>query len=130
MYWAAALVVVNIFFLLIIFPIKASVKQFKKKIAEVQLEVDLVKGKNLNKEMIEAFIRQNLSTASIKSINEHFSTNTSLVYALLEPEKPGTIIQRLRLETVMKMKKAGADLQLISETTGLSESYIKKMKTT
>jgi hypothetical protein len=94
------------------------------------LEVDLEKGKKLNKDMIEAFICQNLSTASIKSINEHFNTNTSLVYILLEPEKPGTIIQKLRLETVMEMKKSGADLQLISKTTGLSESYIKKMKTT
>lgn len=130
LYWATAMVVIIIFSLLIIFRLRRQLRNSRKKIAEVQLEIDLEKGKKLTKDMIEAFIRQNLSTASIKSINEHFNTNTSLVYILLEPDKPGTIIQKLRLETVIEMKKAGDDIKLISETTGLSESYIKKIKTT
>ena len=82
----------------------------------------------LDREQIEAFIRQNLSTASLKSITSHFETTTRHIYKIIEPEKPGSIIQKLRLELVMEMKKSGADAEQIAEATGLSVSYIRKIK--
>lgn len=84
----------------------------------------------LDRKQIEAFIRENLSIASLKSIAEHFNTNNSHIYHLLEPEKPGSIIQKLRFEKVVEMRKNGANLEQITEATGLSESYIKKIKAT
>ncbi len=89
LYWGIAFVVVISCFFFIIFRLKQKLRNSRNKITEVQTEVDSVKEKKLDKEMIELFIRQNLSTASIKSINEHFNTNTSQIYILLEPDKPG-----------------------------------------
>ena len=120
--------IASLLFLFIIFRLRRKLKTAEDKIIEVRSEVMVIKEKKLDREMIEDFIRHNLPTASIKSINEHFKTNTSLIYALLEPEKPGTIIQKLRLELVAELKKSGADLQQISEATGFSESYLKKIK--
>ncbi|MEY3432276.1 MAG: hypothetical protein RL131_212, partial [Bacteroidota bacterium] len=60
---------------------------------------------------------------------DHFNTNNSHIYKLIEPEKPGSIIQKLRLEKVIEMRKAGISVSKISEETGLSESYIKKIRT-
>jgi ligand-binding sensor domain-containing protein len=81
----------------------------------------------LDREQIEAYIRENLSTASLKSITSHFETTTRHIYKIIEPEKPGSIIQKLRMEMVMEMKKSGAGLEQIAESTGLSVSYIRKM---
>jgi hypothetical protein len=82
----------------------------------------------LDREQIESYIRENLSTASLKSITAHFNTTTRNIYKIIEPEKPGSIIQKLRLELVMEMKKSGADPEQIAEATGLSVSYIRKIK--
>jgi hypothetical protein len=82
----------------------------------------------LDREQIEAYIRENLSTASLKSITSHFETTTRDIYKIIEPEKPGSIIQKLRLELVIEMKKSGADSEQIAEATGLSVSYIRKIK--
>jgi len=82
----------------------------------------------LDREQIEAYIRENLSTASLKSITSHFETTTRHIYKIFEPEMPGSIIQKLRLELVMEMKKSGADAEQIAEATGLSVSYIRKIK--
>ena len=82
----------------------------------------------LDREQIESYIRENLSTASLKSIPSHFETTTRHIYKIIEPDKPGSIIQKLRLELVMEMKKSGADPEQISEATGLSVSYIRKIK--
>ncbi len=84
--------------------------------------------KPLVREQIEAYIRENLSTASLKSITSHFETTTRHIYKIIEPEKPGAIIQKLRLELVMEMKKSSADPEQIAEATGLSVSYIRKIK--
>lgn len=79
------------------------------------------------KEDIEQYIRENLTNVSLKSIKEHFRTNNAHVYGLLEPEKPGTIIQRLRMEIVSDMRSQGATARDISQKTGLSESYVRRV---
>lgn len=79
------------------------------------------------KEDIEQYIRENLTNVSLKSIKEHFRTNNAQVYGLLEPEKPGTIIQRLRMEIVSEMRAQGGSARDISQMTGLSESYVRRV---
>ena len=128
LYWGSAIVMLSAIFLFIISRLKRQLRDAQKSIIDAQSEMDIVKEKKPDKEMVEDFIRKNLATASIKSINEHFHSNTNQIYALLEPDKPGTIIQEMRLKLVMEMKKSGSDLQTIADSSGLSKSYIKKIK--
>jgi type II secretory pathway pseudopilin PulG len=81
----------------------------------------------LIKEDIENFIRENLNIASLKSISDRFQTKNSTIYALLDPEKPGAFINRLRMEQVVKMRSEQKSAKEISEQTGFSESYVRKV---
>jgi uncharacterized membrane-anchored protein YjiN (DUF445 family) len=88
-----------------------------------------IKGEKqtLSRAEIEFFIQNNLSVASLKAINSHFSTNTSMVYTILEPDKPGDLIQKLRYEKVKEFRKEGKTAREIATFTGLSDSYIRKI---
>lgn len=81
----------------------------------------------ISREQIEAFIAGNLANASLKTILDHFKTSNSTVYSVLEPQKPGGLIQELRQEKVKTMRAEGKGLSEIAEATGLSESYIRKI---
>lgn len=81
----------------------------------------------LTREEIEAFIRENLSTSSLKTIVAHFNTNTSMVYRVLEPEKPGDLIQNLRYQQVKALRSEGKTAGEIAGLTGLSETYVRKI---
>lgn len=67
--------------------------------------------------------------ASIKSLLDEFKLNAPQLYAILKPDKPGSIIQQLRLDLVKKMREEGKPVNEIAEATGLSLSYLKKLKT-
>jgi hypothetical protein len=82
----------------------------------------------LSREDIESFIRENLPTASLKSIISHFDTNNSMVYSVLAPEKPGDLIQKLRYEKVRNLSEEGKPVEEITAATGLSDSYIRKIR--
>ena len=112
----------------VIIRLNRKLKKAEQIIQETHAEQLPIEEKVIDKEKIIDFIRMNLSTASLKSINEHFGSNTNQVYALFEPEKPGTIIQQLRTELVIAMKKEKATLSEIAAATGFSQSYIKKIK--
>ena len=79
----------------------------------------------LTREDIENFIHSDLANASLKSIKERFQTNNVQIYKLLDPEKPGGFIQRLRMEIVQEMRAKGATAKDIAQKTGLSESYVR-----
>lgn len=111
-----------------IFHLNRKLKTAEQIIQETKTEQLPVEEKMIDKEKIVEFIRLNLPTASLKSINEHFGSNTNQVYALFDPEKPGTIIQQIRTELVIAMKKEKASLAEIATATGFSQSYIKKIK--
>jgi hypothetical protein len=81
----------------------------------------------LSREEIEAFIRDNLPNASLKTIIDHFRTNNSMVYSMLAPMRPGELIQSLRQERLRSMRNDGRKPAEIAEATGLSESYIRKI---
>jgi AraC-like DNA-binding protein len=107
----------------------------KKKIKDVeeQLEQALEKENTLisepktTRQQIEEYITEKLAEASLKSITDHFQITTSQVYSILNPDKPGTIIQQLRKERVLQMKKKGKSINDIASETGLSTSYIRKI---
>lgn len=103
--------------------------RYRKKIDALQTERILPEPEKpkLTREEIEMFIRENLISASLNSITDKFKINTSTVYALLEPDKPGAIIQELRMTKVKMLRKEGATAKDIAEVTGLSASYIRKI---
>ncbi len=82
----------------------------------------------LNKFVIETYINEHISTVSIKQINEHFDINLRKLYALTYPEKPGTIISNMRLQLLQEMRSKDATIQEIAKATGLSISYIRKIR--
>jgi hypothetical protein len=128
LYWKIVLIITFLIFIFIFIKQKHQLRKTEEKVLKVQFEANQVKEKVVNKEMIEDFVRHNLSTASIKSIVEHFNTNNSQIYTILQPEKPGTIIQKLRMEVVMEMRHARIDINQISRVSGFSVSYIRKIK--
>jgi len=81
----------------------------------------------ITREEIEAFINNNLAQASVKSIAETFHTNNAQIYALFAPDKPGAIINRLRMDQVMRMRQESKSAREISEVTGFSEYYVRKV---
>ena len=87
----------------------------------------VVEPPKVGKHDIEAFIRENLAMASLKSITDHFQTHTKYIYSVLAPEKPGAFINRLRMEQVLLMRKENKSAREISEQTGFSESYVRKV---
>jgi hypothetical protein len=105
-----------------------SLTLMRKKLNANKQALDEATTPEVTRQMIEDYIRENLATASINSINDHFNTNSTYVYSLFEPEKPGSFIQHLRMQLVADMKKKGHKIPEISAVTGLSESYIRKLK--
>jgi hypothetical protein len=81
----------------------------------------------ITREDIEAFIQEHLAQASLKSIAEKFKTSNANIYALLSPEKPGALINRLRMEQVHKLRSENKTAREISQRTGFSEYYVRKV---
>ncbi len=100
----------------------------KQKLHVAEDQIKELNIDTLDRAKIEQYIKENLSIASLKSITDHFNTNNSHIYKLIEPEKPGSIIQNLRMQKLVEMRDAGADISEISRVTGLSESYIRRIK--
>lgn len=123
-YFFAIILIVFLFITVLVI----GLAKMRKKLNNAELMIKELNVHNLDREKIENYIRENLSVASLKSIIEHFNTSKSQIYNLTEPETPGSIIQKMRLEKVIEMRDSGKDVTEISSITGLSESYIKKIK--
>lgn len=91
-------------------------------------ESTILHQKKINSDDIIKYIKENINTVGIKTINEHFQINTIQLYNILRPKKPGNIITDLRIELVMKLRKEGRNVKEISEATGFSETYIYRVK--
>jgi AraC-like DNA-binding protein len=101
----------------------------RRKLKEIQMyEVEETPSKVLTADEVIAYIKENLTTVSIKTINKHFNTNTVQLYNILKPQKPGNIITDLRTEIVLLLRKEGKSAKEIAESTGFSESYIYRVK--
>ncbi|MFN5218390.1 MAG: hypothetical protein ACK5CL_06445 [Sphingomonadales bacterium] len=123
--WILTIIAMGFVFLLSIILI------YRMRIKRMQTVLDSGKVEEkkpqISREDIELFVRNNLPLASLKTINTHFSTNTSMVYTLLEPDKPGDLIQNLRYEKVKELRKEGKTAKEIALCTGLSDSYVRKI---
>jgi hypothetical protein len=101
--------------------------RYRRRIKTLQEEISHNADLPFTKDDVIRYISEHLPTVSLNAINTHFETNSTQVYTILEPEKPGALIQQMRLEKVMEMRKGGARAREISLITGLSESYIRKI---
>ena len=108
---------------IIIYVFRRIISDANKKIEILRLQKDPV-----TRELIENFIKDNLSNASIKTITDKFEINAPQIYAILKPDRPGSIIQALRLQTMKRMRGEGKSIEEISKATGLSISYLKRLK--
>jgi hypothetical protein len=106
-------------------------RRYRRRIRRMETALEQViptkANPRVSREEIKEFIAANLSNASIKTILDHFKTSNSMVYSVLTPQKPGGLIQELRHEKVKAMRSEGKGLTEISEVTGLSTSYIRKI---
>jgi uncharacterized protein YerC len=101
--------------------------QYKRRLNRMMEEANSSTTKPFTKEDIETFIRENLAVASLKSLTDRFQTTNTVIYTLLAPEKPGAFINRLRMDEVIRMRKERKTAREISEQTGFSESYVRKV---
>jgi hypothetical protein len=101
--------------------------RYKRRLNRILEEVKEPVSKSFTKEDVETFIRENLALASLKSVSDHFQTTNAVIYTLLAPEKPGAFINRLRMDEVIRMRKEKKTAREISEQTGFSESYVRKV---
>ncbi|MFZ4770984.1 MAG: helix-turn-helix domain-containing protein [Ferruginibacter sp.] len=102
--------------------------RFRKQLINNKSAIIYEPIKKISPEAIEQFIKDNINTVSIKSINDQFQTNTIQLYNLLKPQKPGNIITDLRTELVIKLRNEGKSTKEISDATGFSESYIYRIR--
>jgi ligand-binding sensor domain-containing protein len=100
----------------------------KLKAAEKKIESISSPKEEITREKVENFILNNLPNASIKTIMDEFKLNGKQLYVILRPDRPGSIIQSIRLEKLKKMREENKTNHEISEVTGLSVSYLKKLK--
>jgi len=100
----------------------------KLKLAEETIETLNEPSTKVTREMIEEHIQNNLSDASLKMLQDDFKMSSSQLYIILKPDRPGAIIQRIRLGIFRQMREEGKTYTEIAEATGLSVSYLKKLK--
>jgi hypothetical protein len=106
------------------------VLRYRKKMRTLGSEIVLPtapENVEVTRENILSFINENLTSASLHSITDHFRISSTQVYIILEPDRPGAIIQELRLQKVKQLRKDGKTAKAIAEVTGLSASYIRKI---
>jgi len=77
---------------------------------------------------IETFIISNLNQVTIDSIINNFNLSLKELYELTYPNKPGKLITKKRKDLVKTLLRKDKDLVYISELTGFSISYLKKIK--
>jgi AraC-like DNA-binding protein len=117
-------------FVLVLLVMLYLVLRYKKrlKLAEQNLESYKSTIVTVTREDIEAYLKENLADASIISLAEKFEINMSQLYDILKPDRPGSIIQQIRLDVVRNMRQEGKSTEDIAKATGLSASYVKKIK--
>jgi hypothetical protein len=99
----------------------------RRKLKAIEADSGFPAAPVTTREDIERFIAENLAKASLKSITERFNTSNAYVYTVLAPEKPGALINRLRMEKVMQFRKEKKTASEISEVTGFSVLYVRKI---
>jgi hypothetical protein len=98
----------------------------KKKI----LDAKTIESENYgeaNKENIIYYIKEHITTVTINSIREQFKLTPIMLYDILGNDKPGEIIRNYRMDLVRKYRRLKMTEEEISQKTGFSVSYLKKI---
>ena len=87
------------------------------------------KSKNnyLKLKEIDRYIESNISSVSLKELTDHFDLKVHDIYEIMEGIKPGKYIRDKRMKIVNKMRKEGVSIEDISQKSGFSISYLKKL---
>ena len=85
------------------------------------------KNNDLKLKEIDRYIESNISSVSIKELTDHFDLKVHDIYEIMEGIKPGKYIRDKRMKIVNKMRKEGASIEDISQKSGFSISYLKKL---
>lgn len=80
-----------------------------------------------NKENIIHYIQENITTVTIQSIRDQFNLTPIMLYEVLGNDKPGELIRNHRMELVRKYRRMKVSEEEISQKTGFSVSYLKKI---
>lgn len=94
---------------------------------KVILDKSINETRIATKENIISYIHSNIITVSNKGICNYFNITPMKLYEIFEDEKPGEIIREIRISLVKKYRKEKRDEKFISENTGFSISYLKKI---
>ena len=95
----------------------------------LRIKNNTVKSKNndLKLKEIDRYIESNISSVSLKELTDHFDLKVHDIYEIMEGIKPGKYIRDKRMKIVNKMRKEGASIEDISQKSGFSISYLKKL---
>ena len=85
------------------------------------------KNNDLKLKEIDRYIESNISSVSLKELTDHFDLKVHDIYEIMEGIKPGKYIRDKRMKIVNKMRKEGASIEDISQKSGFSISYLKKL---
>ena len=85
------------------------------------------KNNDLKLKEIDRYIESNISSVSLKELTDHFDLKVHDIYEIMEGIKPGKYIRDKRMKIVNKMRKEGASTEDISQKSGFSISYLKKL---
>ena len=114
-----------IYGLLLFLSVVGSFLLFRQKLIKYIREKQKYKG--INQAQINEYIVSNISSVSINSICDHFELPVNKLYNLLGEKKPGDLIREERLKIVRQMKIENKSLKEITQATGFSTSYLKKL---
>lgn len=76
---------------------------------------------------IEQFIEENLNTINIEKLKTEFKLSNYALYNTMDRTNPGEVIRRKRISLTRKLRKQGVSELEISNQTGFSVSYLKKI---
>ena len=85
------------------------------------------KNNDLKLKEIDRYIESNISSVSLKELTDYFDLKVHDIYEIMEGIKPGKYIRDKRMKIVNKMRKEGASIEDISQKSGFSISYLKKL---
>ena len=85
------------------------------------------KNNDLKLKEIDRYIESNISSVSLKELTDHFDLKVHDIYEIMEGIKPGKYIRDKRMKIVNKMRKEGVSIEDISQKSGFSISYLKKL---
>lgn len=78
-------------------------------------------------EKIEAYVEENLKEVSVEALKIKFNITNHNLYKIMGDQKPGSYIRQKRLKLLKLLVKDKCSLEEISNKTGFSVSYLKKI---